>query len=118
MVMGLTVTFPAQTTSVARDGAFLRLPFNAIIGRRTRQTSRCQNVVTLLADDENELLYKCFIPWMAQVRRLAPRYGYRIEKGDEAWEEWFWLYYYLDGYSPKAALVATRKHDRQKRGKR
>lgn len=44
-----------------------------------------------------------FPPWMAQVRQWAPCYGYRIPKDDWSWEEWFWLYDYLENHSARRA---------------
>jgi hypothetical protein len=56
-----------------------------------------------------------FQRWMRSVRRLAPRYGYHIGENDEDWQEWFWLYYFTEGVSPKRALAATAKYDRELR---
>lgn len=51
-----------------------------------------------------------FDRWFDEVLVIAPRYHLSV-KDDAAWREWFWLYYYEGGVSPKNAVRGTKRYD-------
>lgn len=54
--------------------------------------------------------------WMPELCKLAPRYLKNPpDCSDEAWREWLWLYFYLEGKTPEQALLAEQKKVRKTR---
>lgn len=53
-----------------------------------------------------------FEPWMARVYKLAPRYHLKLHPPDKPTErEWFYLYYWQSGVSPKQAIIEALRSD-------
>lgn len=62
--------------------------------------------------DENSLQVYLFDKWMTQLCEIAPRYHFKIKDcEDESLREWFWLYFFLDGKTPKQAIIETTAWD-------
>lgn len=56
-----------------------------------------------------------FDRWMDRVHKIAPHYRLKLHPKDELLNaterEWFHLYYWQAGYSPKRAILATLESD-------